>query len=174
MNHKAIMQEISDEFVSVPFVISSPITNVFLFALISIDLNSVNSNVKLRKSVRSRTLYASLLGIAEPLTSRQHFYAWRHFVFFCIRLSFCFLPAAEDTVSAYLAWVCQWEVTDQTNKSAVTSAKSALNFVHCKLNDLESPCKGFLCQLITRAFVAERDRPAVQKEFIPMGVAKAA
>ena len=114
-----------------------------------------------------------LLGMAEPLTYRQHRYAWRRFQIYCDLRDLQSLPAAPETVSAYLAWL--WEVTAVTNKSVLPSAKGAINFVHCKLNRLLSPCAGnFLTELILNGAAAERDRPSVSKEFIPMRGAKLA
>ena len=118
------------------------------------------------------TIVKILKGQARPLTFRQHRYAWRRFKKFCKERKVESLPADPNTVSSYLAWL--WEVTGATNMSAVPSAAKAINFVHCKLNRLPSPCEGFLTSLIMKGVAEERDRPAVSKEFIPLDSAKKA
>ena len=78
------------------------------------------------------------------------------------------LPADTETVALFFDE--RIETTDDTNKSALNSARSAINFVHCKINALKSPCEGFMCTRLLDMINAERGRASVQKLGIPDAV----
>ena len=104
----------------------------------------------------------------RPNTWKTHYYAWRQFRLFCRIRDAPYLPTTDDTVAIYLEYL--EETTDV--RSALESACSAINFVHCKLNNLPSPCDGFMVGMLRAMVLGERATAVQRKRVIPRPVLK--
>ena len=115
----------------------------------------------------SKTALAArcLRGVAELNTFNTHLSHWKRFRAFCLREGHSYLPANTETVALFFDE--RIEQTPDSNKSVLNSARSAINFVHCKVNALESPCEGFMCRRLLAMIQSERARASVQKLGIP-------